>query len=326
MKKFLFFIGLSLIMAACKDKKILEPDMPKPPAAKVPGESYAGGIIVYVDNTGQHGVVAATTDQSSVTNPSAINFTNIVVATVSVSNSGPLTSVYLDITHPNAGDLSVYLIAPNGTDITLTSNNGSFGDNYRNTVFSTGYPSITSGFAPFTGTYSPQEPFSMLSSSSSVGTWSLVIVDATGSDNGTLIKYSLKFSGSEYVWYPDPGMTWSPVGIQSSVGATSPNGQSNTTTIVNAYGTSGSYAALFCDQLVLSGYTDWFLPSTSEMDYMFNQRSVLGLKQDRLYWTSSESSTGYYAWAWSYTSSSGYGDDSFEQKYESRLVRPVRKF
>ena len=44
-------------------------------------------------------------------------------------------SVQLNMTHTWTGDLEIYLEAPNGQRIALSTDNGSSGDNFTNTVF-----------------------------------------------------------------------------------------------------------------------------------------------------------------------------------------------
>jgi len=65
-------------------------------------------------------------------------------------------------------------------------------------------------------------------------------------------------------------------------------GQANTTAIVSAQGI-GSYAAKLCDDLVLNGHSDWFLPSYDELDLMYENlyKNNIG-SLDGWYWTSSE--------------------------------------
>jgi hypothetical protein len=67
-------------------------------------------------------------------------------------------------------------------------------------------------------------------------------------------------------------------------------GQSNTTRLVSVLGL-GSYPARICDELVLKGYSDWFLPSLEELDCMQKALSVFDREYNLngiYYWTSSE--------------------------------------
>jgi hypothetical protein len=71
-------------------------------------------------------------------------------------------------------------------------------------------------------------------------------------------------------------------------------GQANTTAIVNGCGEAG-IAARICNDLVLNGYDDWFLPSKNELYQMYLHRSAIGGFTNDFYWTSSEYDE-YQAW------------------------------
>lgn len=66
-------------------------------------------------------------------------------------------------------------------------------------------------------------------------------------------------------------------------------GQANTTAIVAVQG-AGTYAAKICDDLVIGGYSDWFLPSQDELDQMYTnlQAAGVGAFADNLYWSSTD--------------------------------------
>ena len=109
-------------------------------------------------------------------------------------------------------------------------------------------------------------------------------------------------------------------GTNTTIGATSllvGSGNSNTNTIVSSQGT-GSYAAKACSDLVLLGYSDWYLPSKDEL-YRISQNGFLDNGAN--YWTSSEINTSS-AWA---ADRNNYLMQPYS-KSSLLTVRPVRTF
>ncbi len=170
----------------------------------------------------------ATLSPAGVNNP--VTFTNttdfaipdgsITPATSPITVSGitpqtagvlPIVSVNLDITHTYDEDLTVWLICPNGSTIELTSDNGGAGDNYTNTTFvPTGSTAVTSGTAPFTGSFTPEQAFSLLNSCAVNGTWNLQVYDLASGDVGTLTDWSITFNNyvpTTFAWSPTSNMT-----------------------------------------------------------------------------------------------------------------------
>ncbi len=95
-------------------------------------------------------------------------------------------------------------------------------------------------------------------------------------------------------------------------------GNSNTITIVYSQGT-GNYAARLCYDLVLNGYSDWYLPSIDELSQLYLNRTLIGGLTTRLtHWSSSEYGE-YEALGFEY---SPY---SFS-KSSKKLVRAYRSF
>ncbi|MBK5284682.1 MAG: gliding motility-associated C-terminal domain-containing protein [Bacteroidia bacterium] len=126
--------------------------------------------------------------------------------------TNPVVSVCLNITHTFDGDLQISLRAPNGVDqIFLSFQNGGGGNDFTGTCFSpTASTPIGFGTPPFTGTWLPDDPFTILDTASINGTWSLIIYDAAGGDVGTLLDWSITFNSQNYLtysWLPVTGLT-----------------------------------------------------------------------------------------------------------------------
>lgn len=127
------------------------------------------------------------------------------------TSASAIINVKIDsLIHPYVADLTIQLIAPNGSTITLASGVGGAGDNFINTVFtSSATTAISAGVAPFTGSYLPQMAFSNLTGSAN-GTWNLKVIDGFGQDLGTLMKWSITATPNtiiSYNWSPSTGLS-----------------------------------------------------------------------------------------------------------------------
>jgi subtilisin-like proprotein convertase family protein len=132
------------------------------------------------------------------------------VSTVEVPLSVPDTgavgdvNVRIRLNHTFDADLNISLVGPDGTIVDLSSGNGGGGDNFGSganscagtpTVFDdSAAVSITSGTAPFAGTFRPEQALSAFNGKSSAGTWKLRIADTAGLDVGTLFCFQLEIS------------------------------------------------------------------------------------------------------------------------------------
>jgi len=110
-------------------------------------------------------------------------------------------------------------------------------------------------------------------------------------------------------------------GTETDIGA----GQSNTTTIViwlNSHSETGR-AAQLCNDLIVDGYNDWFLPSEDELNLMYTNLKVAGVGgfTGGGYWSSSEYNADN-AWY----QDLGYGSQPNYYKYITIRVRAVRAF
>jgi subtilisin-like proprotein convertase family protein len=102
-------------------------------------------------------------------------------------------NVQLNISYPVDSDLSVALVAPDGTKVTLFANVGS-GMNFTNTVLdSEASTSIASGASPFTGTFRPTGDLAAFYGKSTQGVWTLQVTEANTKRRGTLNSWSLNF-------------------------------------------------------------------------------------------------------------------------------------
>jgi hypothetical protein len=161
--------------------------------------------------------------------------------------------------------------------------------------------------------------------------------------NDDTIKYSIGQSyGGGLIYYIDDtgqhGLIAAPSDQAASVpwsnlsnittnanGSDIGTGMANTITIVTMQG-AGNYAAKICNDLVLDGFSDWFLPSKSECFLMyFNLKIMKGIGDfsDVLYWSSTEASINN---AYSQYSNDGYPPNGGYYKTSSYSVRAVRTF
>ena len=126
-------------------------------------------------------------------------FTSAGVSTLTVPDSFAIGTlqVQLSILYATDADIDIFLRAPGGQQIELSTDNGGSGDNYVNTVFADAAAvSITAGTAPFTGSFRPEQPLSLLSGTDALGQWQLRVTDDTilGGPTGTIQSWSLTFA------------------------------------------------------------------------------------------------------------------------------------
>ena len=123
------------------------------------------------------------------------------------------------------------------------------------------------------------------------------------------------------------GTAWGCFGtsIPGAIGTAIGTGAANTSAIVSACEEAG-IAARICDDLVLGGFDDWYLPSKDELNKLYQNRVAIGGFAIDRYWSSSESPNtifvGEFAWQQNFANS-GSSDNN---KFEIRRVRAVRSF
>ena len=123
-------------------------------------------------------------------------------------------NVTLDFTHTWVGDVAIFIIAPSGEVLELSSSNGSSGDDYQVTVFTDNTTQfITEGMPPYDGTFRPEgrqtntvPPFpdtnplgtytfdNTFAGVNADGDWTLMINDFVLLDVGTIHAWSITFA------------------------------------------------------------------------------------------------------------------------------------
>jgi subtilisin-like proprotein convertase family protein len=125
--------------------------------------------------------------------PQPVDFLDVFTTSfINVPQSVTIASlkVQLNITYPLDNDLTIDLIAPDGTDVPLSYFEGT-GANFQNTIFDDAATTpIWAGNSPFAGSYQPELPLSSLAGMNAQGTWELLIID-WGASSGTLNSWSL---------------------------------------------------------------------------------------------------------------------------------------
>lgn len=109
----------------------------------------------------------------------------------------------------------------------------------------------------------------------------IAYIDASG-HHGFIVTTSDQYSGSTIAWSTILGN----IGTQPGLTA----GASNTSMIVNFVGSSTTYAARVCQDLVLNSYDDWYLPSKDQLEKMEDMDHLIG-NLTGWYWSSTESSS-----------------------------------
>ena len=136
-------------------------------------------------------------------------------------------------------------------------------------------------------------------------------IDETG-EHGLIAAASDQASGT---W----GCSFSSFFTDNEIGT----GKGNTTYILSECPEEG-IAARICDDLVLNGYDDWFLPSIDELHQLYLHKDVVGgfATFQAWYWSSSSFQDSYSAYFLSFTS----GQQEEGSRNGPKKVRAVRTF
>lgn len=106
--------------------------------------------------------------------------------------------VCFNLTHTWDADLTVSLVAPDGTIVTLISNLGGSGDNMQNTCFSADAATpVSAAAAPFSGEFKPMGELGAVNNGQNPnGIWYLRVYDGGNQDQGAVQNCSLQFGNN----------------------------------------------------------------------------------------------------------------------------------
>jgi subtilisin-like proprotein convertase family protein len=177
-------------------------------AASSTDNNYSGRdpADVSVTNIDDDIVVATFTKTENKKIPDRGTYTS----SLTVSPTGNILdlNVRVNINHEWDEDLDVFLIAPDGTRTELFTDVGGMGVNFTNTVLDDAATTpITSGTAPFTGTYLPEGNLTLLEGKSLTGTWKLEAKDDGWLVSGTLVDWSITARYTSAAAGPDAVVT-----------------------------------------------------------------------------------------------------------------------
>ena len=164
-------------------------------------ESGMADYMVFLDENGNGRWESTTQTFTSSDTNLAIKDLGRTVSTLDINTS--ITSISdinltLDIEHTYDGDLSAYLVSPDGTQVLLFASVGGSGQNFTGTVFDDeALSGIAQGTAPFDGAFRPQRSLSDFDGMDPNGQWELRVYDSYKQDQGTLLQWSVEITSQE---------------------------------------------------------------------------------------------------------------------------------
>ena len=276
--------------------------------------SDGGSAITSYTATSNPGNITGTISQAGsgtitvtgLTNGTAYTFTVTATNSVGTSAASAASNSVTPATVPDAptigtatagnGQASVPFTAPASdggsaiTSYTATSNPG----NITGTISQAGSGTIT-----VTGLNNGTAYTFTVTATNSVGTSA---ASAASNSVTPALKIGDPYQGGKIFWLDATGQH----GLIAA-----PNDQS----------ARGWSAAQLCNDLVLGGYSDWYLPSKDELNKLYLNKTAVGNLASAFYWSSTDASYGF-AWRQHF----GSGSKSSRNKNFPDRVRAVRAF
>ena len=114
-------------------------------------------------------------------------------------------NVSVEIDHTADRDLTLTLISPDGTRITLAEQVGGARNDFTGTVFDDeANTHVSDGRAPFNGSFRPQQSLSSVDGSDPNGVWTLEVSDTRNRNGGVLHSWSLQLTIADSPSPPPP--------------------------------------------------------------------------------------------------------------------------
>lgn len=119
------------------------------------------------------------------------------------TNNFGLETVCMNMTHTYDADVTVWIVAPDGTEALLFGNIGGGDDNFTNTCLNVNATSsISASTAPFTGTFQPTGQMGLVNNGQNPnGTWFLRVNDNYGADEGQVLSCSITFGSNPATYF-----------------------------------------------------------------------------------------------------------------------------
>lgn len=261
---------------------------------------------------------------TAATIPTGITTTTVTSITETTASSGG------SITNDGGASITSKGVCWSSTNSNPTINNTKTIDGSGTGSFSSSLTSLTPGTTYYVRAYATNSVGTAYGTTRTFTTTASLAVGQ--SYQGGIIAYIFVSGDSGYIAGQTHGLIattsnqstgaqWGCSGTSISGTSTSlGSGQTNTTAIVNGCSSSTNAAAI-CNNLTSGGYTDWYLPSSEELNKLYINRNLIGNFSNVNYWSSSQASS---------TTASiinfSTGASSTSTKTNSRYVRAIRKF